>query len=128
MALMTSTLDSVIVVWHVAVNAGDAEAAAAACTEDVEMSGPQGTIQGRDRMADWVKAAGIRLMPKEAWDVPGGIVVSQEATWPGRPDFDASAPPAKLFTAFGLRDGSICGVHRFNTLEEARAQGRRLTR
>jgi hypothetical protein len=121
MALMTSTLDSVIVVWHVAVNAGDADAAAAACTDDVEMTGPQGSARGREQMRDWVQSAGIRLMPKEAWDVPGGIVVSQEATWPGRPDFDSGAAPARLFTTFGLRDGSICAVHRFETLEEARA-------
>jgi hypothetical protein len=121
MALMTSTLDSVIVVWHVAVNAGDADAAAAACTEDVVMRGPQGTAHGRDEMREWVREAGIRLMPKEAYDVPGGIVVAQEATWPTRDDFDADAAPAKIFTSFGLRDGSICGVYRFESLEEARA-------
>ncbi|MCU1570015.1 MAG: hypothetical protein JWR33_756 [Naasia sp.] len=118
---MTSTLDSVIVVWHVAVNAGDADAAASACTEDVVMRGPQGTAHGRDEMRTWVGAAGIRLMPKEAYDVPGGIVVAQEATWPGREDFDANGTPAKLYTSFGLRDGSICGVYLFDSLEEARA-------
>jgi hypothetical protein len=118
---MTSTLDSVIVVWHVAVNAGDADAAASACTDDVEMAGPQGSMRGRDQMRQWVQAAGVRLSPKEAYDVPGGIVVAQDVTWPGRPDFDAGAAPARHYTTFGIRDGSICGVYRFGTLEEARA-------
>jgi hypothetical protein len=117
MALVTSTLDSVIVVWHVAVNAGDADAAAAACTDDVEMTVPDGLIRGRDDMRDWVQASGIKLMPKEAYDVPGGIVVAQEATWPARPD----TQPTRIYTAFGLRDGSICGVYPYGTLEEARA-------
>ncbi|THG28126.1 nuclear transport factor 2 family protein [Naasia lichenicola] len=121
MTLMTSTLDSVIVVWHVAVNAGDAETAASACTEDVVMRGPQGSSHGRDSMRDWVSQAGIRLMPKEAYDVPGGIVVAQEATWPGAANWDASTPPSRLYTAFALRDGSIAGVFRFESLEEARS-------
>ncbi|WP_210506012.1 nuclear transport factor 2 family protein [Naasia sp. SYSU D00057] len=117
MALVTSTLDSVIVVWHVAVNAGDAEAAAAACTEDVEMTSSQGPLRGRDEMSDWVRSSGIKLMPKEAYDVPGGIVVAQEATWPARSDMQ----PTRLYTAFGLRDGSISGVYPYGSLEEARA-------
>ena len=117
MALVTSTLDSVIVVWHVAVNAGDADAAAAACTDDVEMTITDGLLRGRDDMRDWVQSSGIKLMPKEAYDVPGGIVVAQEATWPTRAD----AQPTRIYTAFGLRDGSICGVYPYGSLEEARA-------
>jgi len=115
MTLTTSTLDSVIVVWHVAVNAGDADTAASACTEDVEMSGPEGSTRGRDEMRDWVQSAGIRLMPKEAYDVPGGIVVAQEVTRRGQDR------PERIYSAFGLRDGYISGVYRFRTLEEARA-------
>ena len=117
MALVTSTLDSVIVVWHVAVNAGDADAAAAACTDDVEMTITDGLLVGRDDMRDWVQSSGVKLMPREAYDVPGGIVVAQEATWPARAD----AQPTRIYTAFGLRDGSICGVYPYGTLAEARA-------
>ena len=115
MTLTTSTLDSVIVVWHVAVNAGDAETAASACTEDVELIGPEGTSRGRDDMRDWVAKAGVRLMPKEAYDVPGGIVVAQEVFHEGQDK------PERIYSAFGLRDGSISGVYQFGTLEEARA-------
>ncbi|HEY8591142.1 MAG TPA: nuclear transport factor 2 family protein [Naasia sp.] len=121
MTLMTSTLDSVIVIWHVAVNNADADTAAAACTEDVEVTSPEGSISGREELAEWVTSAGIKLMPKEAYDVPGGIVVAQEVTWPGRPDFDPTSPPTRYFTAFGLRDGSISAIRRFSSLEEARA-------
>ena len=115
MTLTTSTLDSVIVVWHVAVNAGDADTAASACTEDVEMAGPEGSARGRDLMRDWVRAAGVRLMPREAYDVPGGIVVAQEVTRAGQDR------PERVYSAFALRDGSISGVYQFRTLEEARA-------
>ncbi|MCU1438910.1 MAG: hypothetical protein JWP66_1997 [Naasia sp.] len=121
MTLMTSTLDSVIVIWHVAVNNADAETAVSACTEDVEVTGLAGSLSGREELADWVGSAGIKLMPKEAYDVPGGIVVAQEVTWPGSPDFDPAAPPTRYFTAFGLRDGSISAIRRFATLEEARS-------
>jgi hypothetical protein len=120
MSIQTSTLDSVIVVWHVAVNAGDADSAAAACAEDVTMRGPEGETEGRDKLREWVSTAGIRLMPKEAYDIPGGIVVAQEATWPGRPDA-ADTPATRLYTAFGLRDGEISSILRYDTLEAAKA-------
>lgn len=119
MALETSTLDSVIVVWHVAVNARDADAAAGACAEDVVFGGPQGTSRGRDELRRWVDESGIRLMPKEAYDVPGGIVVAQEATWPG--DGADRSEPSRVYTAFGLRDGEISSIMRFETLEEAKS-------
>ncbi|MFD1713860.1 nuclear transport factor 2 family protein [Amnibacterium flavum] len=121
MALVTSTLDSVIVVWHVAVNAGDSEAAAAACTEDVVLGGPEGGSHGRDELRAWVETSGIRLMPKEAYDIPGGIVVAQEVTWPGSADFNPDAAPSRLYTAFGLRDGEISSILRFESLEAAKA-------
>ena len=63
MTLTTSTLDSVIVIWHVAVNNGDAATAAAACTEDVVVGGPRGESSGRTVMRDWVRTAGVKLMP-----------------------------------------------------------------
>jgi len=120
MALETSTLDSVIVVWHVAVNARDAEAAASACAEDVVLGGSEGVAHGRDELRRWVEESGIRLMPKEAYDIPGGIVVAQEATWPQKDDAEQSGP-VKIFTAFGLRDGEISSILRFDTLDEAKA-------
>ncbi len=118
MTLTTSTLDSVIVIWHVAVNNGDAATAAAACTEDVVVGGPRGDAAGRDVMRSWVESAGVRLMPRDCYDVPGGIVVAQDAQWTS--DTTGSAP-VTVFSTFGLRDGSISSIHRFSTLEEARA-------
>jgi hypothetical protein len=115
MTLTTSTLDSVIVIWHVAVNNGDADTAAAACTEDVVVGGPKGESAGRDEMRQGVRSAGVRLMPRDCYDVPGGIVVAQDATWTG------DATPVQVYSTFGLRDGSISSIHRFATLEEARA-------
>jgi hypothetical protein len=117
MTLTTSTLDSVIVIWHVAVNNGDGATAAAACTEDVIVGGPRGDSNGRDAMQRWVETAGVRLMPRDAYDVPGGIVVAQDATWKGQEQTD----PVTLYSTFGLRNGSISSIHRFATLEEARA-------
>ncbi len=117
MTLTTSTLDSVIVIWHVAVNNKDGATAAAACTEDVVVSGQNGEAAGRDEMRRWVETAGVRLMPRDCYDVPGGIVVAQDATW----NSDATNHPVTVFSAFGLRDGSISSIHRFASLEEARS-------
>lgn len=117
MTLTTSTLDSVIVIWHVAVNNGDSTTAAAACTEDVRLGGPQGDASGRDEMRRWVEGAGVRLMPRDCYDVPGGIVVAQDASWKGQ----GQADPVTVYSTFGLRNGSISSIHRFPTLEEARA-------
>lgn len=117
MTLTTSTLDSVIVIWHVAVNNGDSATAAAACTEDVVVGGPKGESAGRDEMRRWVETAGMRLMPRDCYDVPGGIVVAQDATW----NSDATERPVQVYSTFGLRNGSISSIHRFTSLEEARA-------
>ncbi|MGN6503042.1 MAG: hypothetical protein ACTHKX_09100 [Pseudolysinimonas sp.] len=115
MTLTTSTLDSVIVIWHVAVNNGDGATAAAACTEDVVLGDLDGEIAGRAVMQRWVESAGVRLMPRDCYDVPGGIVVAQDAVPKG------AGEPQTVFSAFGLRNGSISSIHRFATLEEARA-------
>ena len=118
MTLTTSTLDSVIVIWHVAVNNGDGATAAAACTEDVVLGDLDGESAGRAVMQRWVESAGVRLMPRDCYDVPGGIVVAQDAT--SRSEAGA-AKPTTVFSTFGLRNGSISSIHRFATLEEARA-------
>lgn len=117
MTLTTSTLDSVIVIWHVAVNNKDGATAAAACTEDVVVSGPKGESAGRDAMRRWVEEAGMRLMPRDCYDVPGGIVVEQDATW----NSDSTDRPVTVYSTFGLRNGSISSIHRFASLEDARA-------
>ncbi len=117
MTLTTSTLDSVIVIWHVAVNNKDGATAAAACTEDVVVAGPKGESSGRDEMRRWVETAGVRLMPRDCYDVPGGIVVAQDATW----NSDDTNTPVTVFSTFGLRNGSISSIHRFTSLEEARS-------
>ncbi len=117
MTLTTSTLDSVIVIWHVAVNNGDGATAAAACTEDVVIGDLEDEASGRAVMQRWVESAGVRLMPRDCYDVPGGIVVAQDAL----PKVDGAGQPKQVFSAFGLRNGSISSIHRFETLEEARA-------
>lgn len=115
MTLTTSTLDSVIVIWHVAVNNGDGATAAAACTEDVILADLDGQASGRAVMQRWVERAGVRLMPRDSYDVPGGIVVAQDAVPKG------PGEARTVYSAFGLRGGSISSIHRFATLEEARA-------
>ncbi len=115
MTLATSTLDSVIVIWHVAVNNQDSETAAAACTDDLVLAGPEGTSTGRNAMRTWVDTAGVRLMPGDCYDVPGGIVVAQDAF----PTDNSVQGPVKVFSTFGLRGGLICSIHRFTSFEEA---------
>ena len=81
------------------------------------VAGPKGESSGRDEMVRWVETAGVRLMPRDCYDVPGGIVVAQDATW----NSDASNTPLTVYSTFGLRNGSISSIHRFASLEEARA-------
>ena len=100
-----------------AVNNGDGATAAAACTDDVVVAGPKGESSGRDEMVRWVETAGVRLMPRTATTCPGGIVVAQDATW----NSDSTNTPLTVYSTFGLRNGSISSIHRFASLEEARA-------
>lgn len=96
--------------WHVAVNGGDAQAAAALCTARVEVGGPSGSGFGRDLVVEWVGHAGIQLAPVRWFCGAQGAVVEQDARWvDGEHRLTA---PTRLATAFRMEGGRISSVLR----------------
>jgi hypothetical protein len=114
------TIPGPIAAFHEAVNAADAERAAALATDDVEVGGPRGAGRGVDLLRDWVRASGIRLDPLAAHPAPdGAFVVAQHARWPGD---DTTHEIATLFRL--SPDGRLAAVIRFDTLDAALAAAR----
>lgn len=97
--------------WHEAVNLGDARAAGALCTADVEVGGPRGSGFGRDLVVEWVGHAGIRLEPVRWFCGAEAAVVEQDARWVDAEN-GGLTPATRLATAFRVRDGLISGVLR----------------
>lgn len=52
-----------VLVWHEALNAGDAERLVSLSHPEVEVGGPQGSARGRQVLKDWVGRANVRLEP-----------------------------------------------------------------
>ena len=102
--------------WHAAVNAGDADAAGALCTDGVEVGGPRGSGFGRELVVEWVGHAGIRLDPVRWFCGSGCAVVEQDARWA------ADDGPTRLATAFRLHDGRISAVLRHPDTADALAR------
>ncbi len=118
---------AVLRAWYEAVNAGDAEAAGRIATEDVRLGGPRGTAQGLDALRGWIAAAGIRLAPVARHAVGPGVVVAEEdATWLGRADADPLSRPARVFSAYLLRDGKVAAALRHDSLSAAQGAARGL--
>jgi hypothetical protein len=108
---------SVVLKWHAALNAGDAERVVALSTADVEVGGPRGAGRGADVLRDWVARSGIRLAPRRVYAAAETVVVEQDATWP------AAEGPLVLASLFGVRDGRVARVLRFDDLAAALAAG-----
>jgi hypothetical protein len=109
------TIPGVIADFHAAVNAADADRAAALATDDVEVGGPRGAAHGVDLLRRWVRTSGIRLVPLAAHPVgPGVVVVAQQATWPGD---DKVHEIATLFRL--AADGRLSAMIRYDALAPA---------
>jgi SnoaL-like domain len=104
--------------WHQAVSAKDVNRVLSLCTPDVELHGPSGTGSGHDLVRDWLSRSGIRLRLRSLTSWHGTFLAEQEATWPlaaGQP----AAPAVACVTVFGVRDGKVSSVARYDTVEEA---------
>jgi hypothetical protein len=110
----------VIEAWHTAVNAGDAPAAGALCTDDVQVGGPRGAGRGRGLLVGWVGHAAVRLQPLRWFCGDDGAVVEQDARWVDGGTGDHTAP-VRVATAFGVADGRISRVLRHTDLDGALA-------
>ncbi|WP_433049143.1 nuclear transport factor 2 family protein [Dactylosporangium sp. CS-033363] len=110
-------VEEAINAWHDAVNRRDLDAAQAAVTDPVDVSGPRGAgpIPAAD-FAGWIIRSGIRLSPLSYHPAgPGAMVVEQDARW------NDDGEPARVATLFRVRDGRIALAHRFASLHEALA-------
>ena len=124
MDLTTSLQPESLRRWHEAVNAGDIEAAAGLCTEDVAVAGPRGVGHGRDLVRAWLTRSGIRLTPlAEAQDFGGRYLVHELAQWttadapPGTP----TTEPAETWCVFGVEAELLSSIARYETPAEAQA-------
>ena len=106
-------LETAISAWHAAVNDRDLDAARAAVTDPVDVSGPRGAGPiPAAAFADWIAESEIRLRPLSWHPVAEDtMVVEQEATWPDR--------TATVATLFRVRDGAVSLAHRFDDLHAA---------
>lgn len=119
---MDETGDAVAVVlgWHAALNAGDADRLVALSHDDVELGGPRGVARGAGQLRAWIGRAGIRLETGRLFRRGGTVVVAQRATWPPAAD-QALAAPAAVASVFVVRDGRVARVDRHDDLAAALA-------
>jgi hypothetical protein len=109
--------------WHGAVNTKDLPRVLRLCTEDITVTGPQGTGSGHDLVSDWLTGSGIRLKLLSLTTWGDGVLAEQQASWPagGGPAGAGPAEPVPCVTVFHARDGRICSLARYETVEQARA-------
>lgn len=108
-----------ILAWHEAVNAGNVELALAASTPDIVVGGPKGDASGRAVLAEWIRHAGIRLVPIAVHQLKSATIVEEEATWPGNAGISGDASPIRVASVFTVREGLIASVHRHDSLDAA---------
>ncbi|BCB90625.1 nuclear transport factor 2 family protein [Phytohabitans suffuscus] len=114
------TVPEPIAAFHAAVNAADADRAAALATDDVEVGGPRGAGRGVELLRGWVEGSGVTLAPTAAHPFAGGVVVvAQQARWPGD---DTVHEIATLFRV--TPDGRLAAMIRYDTLADALAAAR----
>ncbi|MER7278864.1 hypothetical protein ABT369_30945 [Dactylosporangium sp. NPDC000244] len=109
-------VEDAINAWHDAVNRRDLDAARAAVTDPVDVSGPRGAGPiTADAFAEWVTRSGIALRAV-SWHPAGAdaMVVEQDADWGG-------GAAARVATLFRVRGGRVAVAHRFGSLTEALA-------
>lgn len=108
-------MQSVVLAWHEAVDAGDRDRAIDVVGDPVVVLGPRGAgpISPTD-FADWIDRSGIRLEPR-SWHAVSDelVVVEQDATWPTSPE------PTRVATVFRVRNGHVTAALRLPTLQEA---------
>jgi hypothetical protein len=74
---------STVLAWHDALNAGDEESLLQVSSDDVELSGPEGSRQGTAALREWAADADVRLEPGRTFVHHGVVVVEEDASWSG---------------------------------------------
>lgn len=108
--------------WHDAVNAEEIEQVLRLCAPDVAVAGPRGTARGHDVMRAWLQRSGIQLEPQEPMvERDGRVVVRELARWRTSEPAPSGAPvqdPAETWVEFGVTDGLVSLVRRYETADE----------
>jgi hypothetical protein len=109
----------VVLAWHEALNAGDAERLAALSHPEVELGGPRGSARGRRVLEDWVGRANVRLEPLRSFQNGRTVVVEEAATWHDARTGETTGE-ATVATVFALDGGLlVAGIIRHDGLEDA---------
>ena len=108
----------VVLAWHEALNAGDAERLAALSHPEVELGGPRGSARGRRVLEDWVGRANVRLEPLRSFQNGRTVVVEEAATWRDARTGETTGE-ATVATVFALDGGLVAGIIRHDGLEDA---------
>jgi len=108
----------VVLAWHEALNAGDAERLAALSHPEVELGGPRGSARGRRVLEDWVGRANVRLEPLRSFQNGRTVVVEEAATWRDARTGETTGE-ATVATIFALDGGLVAGIVRHDGLEDA---------
>lgn len=114
---------AVVEAWHRSLAAGDVDRLVRLSSSEVAIGGPRGIARGHDVLRAWAEGAGVGLEPRRWFCGPGGdVVVAQGATWPA--DDGGRTPPIAVATRFGVREGLIERIDRFEELGAALAAAR----
>ncbi|MBV9601556.1 MAG: nuclear transport factor 2 family protein [Chloroflexi bacterium] len=106
-----------VLAWHAALNAADADRLVALSASDVEVGGPRGGGRGVDLLRDWVARAHIQLEPLRWQAQEAVVVVEQKASWQ-TPDGQMTEPHT-LASIFRLDDGRVASVIRVDDFATA---------
>jgi ketosteroid isomerase-like protein len=112
----------IVVAWHEALNAGDADRLIKLSHPDVEMGGPRGrageVARGAGLLREWVARANIRLEPHRVFQREETVVVEEEAEWRS-PDTEVIIGSQTVASVFVIRGGRVTSVVRHEDLTSA---------
>jgi ketosteroid isomerase-like protein len=105
---------AVVEAWLDAVDRADVAAATALCAPDVEVTGPRGSVRGREVLGPWLARAGFTARPLRWFCGAGGaVVVEQDATWTD-PATGAERGRAVVASRFTVAGGVVTAYRRYD--------------
>lgn len=108
----------VVVAWHEALNAGDADRLVGLSDPDVEVGGPRGTGRGAELLREWVARANVRLEPRRLFHREETVVVEEAAEWRS-PNTEEIIGGQTVASVFAVRGGRVTSVVRHDDLTSA---------
>jgi ketosteroid isomerase-like protein len=112
----------IVVAWHEALNAGDADRLIDLSHPDVEMGGPRGrageAARGAGLLREWVARANIRLEPRRVFQREETVVIEEAAEWRS-PDTEVIIGSQTVASVFVVRGGRVTSVVRHEDLTSA---------